>query len=314
MLRNLASALALLIVQSTQQAAVATPLLAWSDDGSGDRIEIANLDGSGRTPIVGGLSSPVSIAFDPVEQMIYWVDNGTNTIERSLLDGSHQQTIVADPTIAGTPIGLAIDVASRRLYWSDTSNSSIHSAGIDGTDPATVLDSSEITRPTGIFIEETTQKLYWLEDANSNSLLRSNLDGSAIELLNDTFSVPTDLVVDPENERVLVTDISTDQILSYDLTTGSLSTLLTVADPNGISIDWQSGDIYFAARGDSTIKRVRSDGSDLVTIIGNGLSNPYDVLVVPVPEPTSSMLLLALILQQAQCRRRGHAARQQCAA
>jgi len=73
----------------------------WTDFAENE-IERANLDGSGRevpAPITGLVDRPLGVAFNPVDQKVYWtLDNGT--VQRADSNGSNVETIVSD--ILGT--------------------------------------------------------------------------------------------------------------------------------------------------------------------------------------------------------------------
>jgi len=76
---------------------------------------------SGQTPmnrtdvtdIVTGLTNPNWVACDPIKDKLYWTDTGTDKIQRSNLDGSNQEDILATGLL--TPLGLALITSSDKL-------------------------------------------------------------------------------------------------------------------------------------------------------------------------------------------------------
>ena len=65
-------------------------VMFWSDWGSRPEIERANLDGSGRTPIVSDdLVFPNGLALDYELNRLYWCDAGTDRIEYCDFDGRY---------------------------------------------------------------------------------------------------------------------------------------------------------------------------------------------------------------------------------
>jgi len=85
----------------------------WTDT-SADKIQRANLDGTGVEDLVAtGLSSPYDIALDVTGGKIYWTDYGTDKIQRANLDG----TVIEDLITTGLsgPSGIALDIVSGKM-------------------------------------------------------------------------------------------------------------------------------------------------------------------------------------------------------
>lgn len=62
----------------------------WSEIGSTPQIERAAMDGSKRKVVVSqGLSWPVSLAFDLLDNRIYWADEKLRCIGSASLDGEN---------------------------------------------------------------------------------------------------------------------------------------------------------------------------------------------------------------------------------
>ena len=67
----------------------------------------AGLDGGYQQRVVtNSLQRPVSLALDPSQGKIYWLDAGSKTIESARLDGSRRHMVARD--ISRRPFGLAI--------------------------------------------------------------------------------------------------------------------------------------------------------------------------------------------------------------
>ncbi len=48
---------------------------------------------------------------------MYWMDRGTDKIQRSNLDGSGVEDLVT--TNLAAPVGIALDVSGGKMYWVD---------------------------------------------------------------------------------------------------------------------------------------------------------------------------------------------------
>lgn len=108
----------------------------WSDWINPAKIEVANMDGTGRQIFVqgGGLAWPNSLSVDHASRKLYWSDGRTDTIECVNLDGSDRKMVLRTE---GHPLGL--DVHNGFVYWTDWN--SIRSAKIEDPSSEAVLRS-----------------------------------------------------------------------------------------------------------------------------------------------------------------------------
>ncbi len=84
------------------------PYLLYSN-----RYYIRNLtaDGSSSSVVLQGLSNVVALDFDTTEKRLYWVDIGTQRIERMYLDGTAREVILKSDLDGAE--GLAVDWVGR---------------------------------------------------------------------------------------------------------------------------------------------------------------------------------------------------------
>ena len=81
--------------------------------------------------IEGNISRPVAIAYDPLEDRVYWTDVTLKTISRAYSNGSSVE-VIAKLNVQ-TPDGLALDLVGRNIYWTDTGTNRIEVARLDGS-------------------------------------------------------------------------------------------------------------------------------------------------------------------------------------
>ena len=81
------------------------------------KISRAGLDGSSPEEIVtNDLHRPASLAVDPSQDSIYWVDSGSKTIESSKADGSQRRVLLKD--MSRRPFGIAVyQVSANNMAW-----------------------------------------------------------------------------------------------------------------------------------------------------------------------------------------------------
>ncbi|CAK6954679.1 low-density lipoprotein receptor-related protein 2-like isoform X3 [Scomber scombrus] len=100
-------------------------LMLWSEIGSTPQIERSGMDGSKRKVVVSsGLSWPVSLAFDLLDNRVYWADEKLRCIGSASLDGDNVKIL----QLAETPSPFSVAVFNDRLFWSDTKRRTIRSA------------------------------------------------------------------------------------------------------------------------------------------------------------------------------------------
>ncbi|RVE65639.1 hypothetical protein OJAV_G00118390 [Oryzias javanicus] len=99
--------------------------MLWSEIGSSPQIKRAGMDGSKRKVLVShDLSWPVSLAYDFLDDRVYWADEKLHCIGSSTLDGENIKIL----QLAETPSPFSLAVFSDRVFWSDTKRRAIRSA------------------------------------------------------------------------------------------------------------------------------------------------------------------------------------------
>ncbi|XP_077478907.1 uncharacterized protein lrp13b [Stigmatopora argus] len=100
-------------------------LMFWSEIGRTPQIQRSGMDGSKRKVVVSsGLSWPVSLAYDFLDERVYWADEKLRCIGSASLDGYDVKIL----QLAETPSPFSVAVFNNRLFWSDTKRRTIRSA------------------------------------------------------------------------------------------------------------------------------------------------------------------------------------------
>ena len=96
----------------------AAPKLFWSDWGN-NKIQSANIDGTGVQDLVTGLSSAKgNVAIDTENNKVFWIDRGTGFLQKANLDGSNVEIFTSEP---GQRMWLGLEWAQLKrwsLKWS----------------------------------------------------------------------------------------------------------------------------------------------------------------------------------------------------
>ena len=81
---------------------------------------------------------------------MYWVDRGTDKIQRADLDGNNIQDLVARPTLT-TPTDMALDIAGGKIYWMDDGTNKIQRANLDGSNVEELVTG--LTTPSSMALD-----------------------------------------------------------------------------------------------------------------------------------------------------------------
>jgi hypothetical protein len=215
----------------------------WGNSNGGQglgSIQRANLDGTGLTTFVGGLSYPTRLALDLAGGQMYWgsTNGGSVDIQRINLDGSGREVVV--PRTPEGVSGLALDVADGKIYWSGWGGD-IERANLDGSGQEILLSNLDI--PTGITLDVARGQMYWA-GGDSGDIRRADLDGTGQEILITGLGSPSGTALDlgPPGIAVFYALAAPDSVPSgtaFDLT-------ITAADPYGnIDVNYQ-GTVTFS--------------------------------------------------------------------
>ena len=74
-----------------------------------------------------------AIDYDPLQEMVYWVEGRGHTIRRAHHNGSHGQLFVSNDMEKIYPYDLALDPFSRLLVWSCARSNVINATRLDRT-------------------------------------------------------------------------------------------------------------------------------------------------------------------------------------
>jgi hypothetical protein len=108
-------------------------------------------------------------------------------------DGSDRKTIVTE---CRHPDGVVVDAEAGHIYWTNMgvpnlNDGSIERADVDGLHRKTIVPPGATFTPKQLHLDKKNKKLYW-SDREGMRVMRSNLDGSNIEVLVDTGQGNTD--------------------------------------------------------------------------------------------------------------------------
>lgn len=130
-----------------------------------------------------GKGMVTGIAFDPVENVLFWSDAPNAIIYQMTLGGQGKNVpeIFIKLEESQRPDSIAIDVCRRKLYWTNRNlgNRTIEQISLEG-DKRKVIIQDNLDLPLGIVVDQHAQRLFWVDDKMGEhfSIDSANLDGT----------------------------------------------------------------------------------------------------------------------------------------
>ena len=207
----------------------------------------------GQVPPAGGTSK------------MYWLDRGTDRIQRADLDGSNVEDLVT--TGLSGPKELALDVAGGKMYWTDNGSDKIQRANLDGSQVEDLVTAGLIG-PAALELDVAAGKMYWT-DQRTGKIQRANLDGSGVQDLVTGLSDPQGLALDVAAGRMYWSDQRTKKIQRANLDGSNIQDLVTsgLRAPTALALDQKDGKMYWTDWGTDKIQRADLDGSNVQDLV-----------------------------------------------
>lgn len=212
---------------------------------------------------------------------VFYLDVGGSVMATDVLE-PEERTIVED---AGQgPDGIALDMEQGHIYWTGmgvpaNDDGFIRRSDLDGSNIITVVAPGGTYTPKQLRIDHENSKLYW-SDREGMRVMRSNIDGSAIETLVTTGTSASDrqdnsnwcvgIALDLAGGYVYWSQKGPDNGMVGSLRRASLTmpagedstnrsdievVFAGLPEPIDVDLDLERGHIYWTDRGDDTINR-----------------------------------------------------------
>ena len=187
--------------------------------------------------------------FDPIKNMIYWVDSQEKSIKRSFIPGMHDSVEIGHPQ-------------------------DIQPAG------------KGLAKPTDVSFDWVTQNLYWSEvDTKSSEgrIVVSKADGRyKRNVVTKNLEMPSSIVVDPEHGLMFWTDAGAKPKIEMSWMDGSKRRVIVsekIERPEGLAIDFSMGHtIYWVDSKLNTIESMTENGERRhIVARGTHLNHPVSI-------------------------------------
>ena len=242
---------------SQPNAATSLYWVEWDSN----QIRRGNADGSGNSSgCLNAVADISGIVLDSAAGKMYWIERDQGRLRSANLDCSG--VITLNSTLVNAD-RLALDISAGKLYWTENNGTNrIRRANLNGSGIETVLSS--LGRPVGVVVDTINDFIYWTEQ-DSRSVWRATLTGANKTMIVpavDGQSTPLDIVVDPARNRLYWIVGETGAIYASTLTGSGAGIWLDLPNPRYVTVDVDSGRVYWGDWDAQEIRRADSNGSN----------------------------------------------------
>ncbi|KAK7490751.1 hypothetical protein BaRGS_00017980, partial [Batillaria attramentaria] len=245
-----------------------------TSDESDDGDEVDNPE---VTLPIHGRKNIKSLAYDPVEQYIYWVEGRQKIIKRAHDNGTSVEVMLNNPSGKFQPYDIAIDPYSRTLYWTCSVNNVVNVTRLDMTPVGVVLQAPNNFKPRSIALFPERGYMFFTNMVKSPRIESARMDGSEkTELFIKGLVHPLSLTIDKTEGKLYWADADFHRIEMSDLTGGNRRVLVDgqISNPRGLAV--HGNFLYWLDRDQQLIERCqKKTGSKRLYVRGRmqGLSD-----------------------------------------
>ena len=209
--------------------------LYWTDADAGT-LNRADRDGGNAEVVATGMGDIRDVALDAPNDRAYVADRTNDAIWEIVLS-TGQATILYDNTTHGLgqlPVGL--DVHNGQLYITcvEIDAEAVWVGNVDGSGVSRILDYAAAGYGYGIAVDRVNDKLYF-DNTDGGTVLRSNLDGTNVEVMFDTGNRVYGLVVDNANGKLYYTERNSGNVYMANLDGTDITVVGSgYTDPRGV--------------------------------------------------------------------------------
>lgn len=181
----------------------------------------------------------LGVAYDPVENVLYWSDTKNRQIHRwNLNDTKNKDTVWM--TFGGEiPRGIAVDFCNRKLYWTNINQDlpTIERASLEDPSDREVLVKEGIRSPLAVIVDSFNDRFYWTDYSRGSSYKVESLSLNGTDkttLVRGTSKKPFGLMVD--DDSIYFTDEVDRKIIQINKVTNQRAIVASIKDhiPRGI--------------------------------------------------------------------------------
>ncbi|XP_076116037.1 low-density lipoprotein receptor-related protein 6-like isoform X1 [Mytilus galloprovincialis] len=199
------------------------------------RMVEGNNSRGNSTVVAGNLEDAAAVDFLYEDRSVFFTDVSQEMIKRTWFNGS-EITVNVITTGLISPDGLAVDWLGRKIYWTDSETKRIEVANLDGS-YRKVLYWNDLDQPRAIALDPLNGYMYWTDWGETPKIERAGMDGTHA------------------HRSVIIKE--------------------NIHWPNGLTLDYEDSQIYWADAKNAFIHSCKFDGSDRRVVVEGELPHPF---------------------------------------
>lgn len=222
------------------------------------------------------------VDYDPVNEKVYFTDNGSGTLYRSDLDGENLETLYQG---LGAARDVALNLDDNIVYVVDRATHEVIAVDMETLESDVLYSAASDglgELPVGIDYYDGNVYVTSVE-IGSESVWKGSVNGAGIaNIINyGAGGYGYAIAIDKVNEKIYFDNTDSKKIMVADLDGSNISEVSeTTNNVYGIVVDNVNELIYWSDSGDKFIKKANLDGSDVVPV-SLALDDPLGVFIVP---------------------------------
>ncbi|XP_058464924.1 low-density lipoprotein receptor-related protein 6 [Malaya genurostris] len=231
------------------------------------RISLDSPDYTSVQLQLGKVRYAIAIDYDPIDNYIYWSDEGSNAIKKVRPDGTGMIEIVN--TEIQSPDGLAVDWLARNLYWTDTGTDRIQVCRLDGSFRR-VLIYENLEEPRAIALAPTLGWMFWSDWSEKDPKIeRSSLDGTErVLIVQQNLGWPNGIALDVDARKIYWCDAKLDRIEVANMDGSGRNIILSDNLPHAFGLSLLEDFLYWTDWQRRSIDRANKlNGNDRTVIV-----------------------------------------------
>ncbi|XP_042878926.1 low-density lipoprotein receptor-related protein 6-like [Penaeus japonicus] len=138
-----------------------------------------------------------AIDYDPVEQLVYWVDGRGDTLRKAHHNGTQSQVFVGNPMEKIYPYDIAVEPFTRVLLWSCSRSNIINVTRLDGTQVGGIIGYEGEDKPRSLAVHPMLGLLFFVNMVSPPVIEQAHLDGlQRRKVISEDLGYPSALAVD----------------------------------------------------------------------------------------------------------------------
>ncbi|XP_048242332.1 low-density lipoprotein receptor-related protein 6-like isoform X1 [Haliotis rufescens] len=244
-----------------------------------DKKESETVDNPEVVLPIHGLRNIKALAFDPVDDFIYWIDGRQKNIKRAHDNGTKLEVVVPNQNNKQfIPFDLAIDPYSRTIYW--TCNNVINVTRLN-MKPVGVIVSANNIKPRSIVLHPERGYMYWTNMVSQARIEKAAMDGTErITLFKLALGHPGSLAIDKKSRKLFWADHDLHRIESSDLEGGNRKILLDGLTGSLRGLAAFGDFLYWLDKDNNVIERINKKNGENRLWIRGRITDLRDLIAV----------------------------------